>query len=373
MKRRDILLTASAMVTTGWPTVWAKDAPSTIKFGISASMTGGQAAYGKDVRDGIMAAFTAASKDGSGTQFELALLDDGGDKEKCKANVKSLMDSGVIALVGMTSGAAAEASLPIIEEAQVVMLGCTTGNMGIRNEKLSSPFHIRAGYDSEYKQMVQYVKDFGFKRVGYVYLKDTSPANQTAMTAALQKVGVTITTNVPLDRNSKSFDAEADALLAAKLDCILFTTNASPIEKIITRMAAASYHGTYFASSFAGQALINTMAEKRISIIMSQVVPRPNNVALNIIKRYHADLAALGGNLKVGYTSLEGYIVGLVAIEAARTASKGGALNRARFKSALAELNLDLGGYRVRFGGSNKQGSNLVDVVALDREGRIIG
>jgi branched-chain amino acid transport system substrate-binding protein len=378
MKRRNMLLAAPALMAGGLRSAWAKEslgATNVVKFGMSASLSGGQAAYGKDIRDGILAAFNAAAKGAadSAPRFELETLDDGGDREKCKANVKSLIGSGVSALVGLTSGAAAEACLPMIEDAQIVLLGTATGNMGIRSDKLTMPYHVRGGYDSEYKQMVRYVKDFGMRRVGYVHLKDTSPANQAAMSAALEAVGVKLALTLPLDRNAKSYVAEADALLDAKLDCVLFTTNAGPVEGIIGRMSAAKYAGTYFSSSFAGQSLISAMAGKGISIILSQVVPRPNATALTVIKRYREDMAALGGEAKLGYTSLEGYVAGRVAVEAARAALSGGAMSRARFKSALSDLNLDLGGYRVRFAGGSRQGSNLVDIVALDRFGRIIG
>ena len=378
MKRRELLLAAPALLAGATGLVRAKDAPATgntLKFGMSASLSGGQAGYGKDMRDGILAAFAAEARQGGdrGLRLELVTLDDGGDKEKCKANVKSLIDSGVTALVGLTSGAAAEACMPMIEDAQIVLLGTASGNMGIRNEKLTMPYHVRAGYDAEYRQMVRYVKDFGMQRVGYVHLKDTSPANQAAMQAALEAVGVKLTVTVPVDRNAKGFDAEADSLLAAKLDCVLFTTNAKPVEQVVERMAAAKYPGTYFSSSFAGQSLIKGMQGKGISIIMSQVVPRPNAQAVPLVKRCQEALAALGGEAKPGYTSLEGFIAGRVAVEASRTAMAGGAMSRDRFRGALSALNLDLGGYRVRFGGTNRQGSSMVDIVALDRFGRIIG
>jgi branched-chain amino acid transport system substrate-binding protein len=375
MKRREVLLAVPALMTSGVP-AWAKESPGAnapLKFGISASLTGGQAAYGKEVRDGLLAAFAAADKD-KGLAYELVALDDGGDKEKCKANVKTLIDSGVLALVGITSGAAAEAATPLAEQAQVVMLGTASGNMGIRSESLTMAYHVRAGYNVEYQQMVKYVKSFGFSRVGYVHLKDASPANQAAMNAALDAAGLKPIIAVPLDRNSNSFDAEADALLAAKLNCVIFTSNAGPIEKIIARMTAADYRGTYFSSSFAGQPLINAMTAKGISIIMSQVVPRPNAVALPLVKRYQTDLISFSGaNAKYGYTSLEGYIVGRVAMEAARVAAQSGGVSRPRFKAALSDMNWDLGGYRVQFGGNNRQSSKYVDVVAIDRTGRIIG
>ena len=48
-------------------------------------------------------------------------------------------------------------------------------------------------------------------------------------------------------------------------------------------------------------------------------------------------------------------------------------MSRGRFKEALSDLNVDLGGYRVRFAPPSQQGSRFVDVVAIDRTGRIIG
>ncbi len=351
----------------------AKADSAVITFGQSASLTGGQASYGKDVRDGILAAFNAANKSDAKLRFDLISLDDGGDKERCKANVKKLIGTNVSALVGLTSGAAAEACLPIVEENKIVLLGTASGNMGIRSDKLTMAYHVRSGYDDEYKRMLTYVKEFNMTRVGYVYLKDTSPANQAAMTAALDAVGMKVALSVPLDRNAKSFDAEAQALLDAKLDCVLFTTNSHPISAIITRMSAAKYSGFYFSSSFAGQALIDDMTGKGQSIIMSQVVPRPNAVANGVVKRCMEDLAALGTDARMGFTSLEGYIAGRVAVEAARSAAKGGEITRQKFRQSLAELSLDLNGYKTHFTPHSPSGSRFVDVVAIDRTGRIIG
>src|SRR5881296_3711738 len=193
-----------------WTSVRAEGA--VIKFGQSASLSGGQAEYGQDVRDGILAAFNAANKGDKGPRFELVTLDDGGDKDRCKVNVKQLIDSGVTALVGLTSGAAAETCTQLVEEHKIVMLGTASGNMGIREEKLTMAYHVRAGYDDEYKRMISYVKEFNMHRVGYVYLKDTSPANQAVMNAALDAVGLKLTASVPLGRNQKDFDAEVKTL-----------------------------------------------------------------------------------------------------------------------------------------------------------------
>jgi len=376
-RRRFLVATpALAAGALGAPFVHRASAQSVVlKFGQSASLTGGQARYGADVRDGILAAFDAASRAEviKGGRFELVALDDGGEKDRCKANVKGFIDSGALAVVGLTSGAAAEACLSITEEAHIPVVGTASGNMGVRDPKLTSVYHVRAGYDEEYRRMVHYVKDFGMTRVGYVRLKDTSPANEKAMEAALEARGIHLTETVSLDRNAKNFEAEAKLLLAGNLQCVLFTTNAAPIVSIVELMARERFAGFYFSSSFAGQTLIDAMSQRGISIIMSQVMPRPNAVALPVVKAFQQDLAAVRKDAKPGYTNLEGYVAGRVVVEATRAAARGGPVTRARFRESLAGLGVDLGGYPVQFASTSSSGSRLVDVVAIDRSGRLIG
>ena len=98
---------------------------------------------------------------------------------------------------------------------------------------------------------------------------------------------------IAIDRNAASFDSVANELLAAKLDCTLFTANASPVAKIIDRMHQAKYPGLFYASSFAGQDLIDTLVAKRQSCVMSMVVPRPTAMGVGIVAHCQRDLALL--------------------------------------------------------------------------------
>ena len=373
MKRRHLVMAGPAAAAAWVGASWSApaSAQAVVRFGQSASLSGGQAVYGADVRAGILAAFEAAARTDKGPRCELLSLDDGGHKDKCQENVKQLIDSGAVGLIGLTSGAAAEACLPLIEKTQIPLLGTASGNMGVRDPKLTMPFQVRAGYADEYKAMVRYLKDYGMTRVGYVHLADTSPANQAAMTAALDAVGLKVTLSVPLDRNAKKYEEQAAKLLEAKVQCVLFTTNAAPVIGIVEGMAAQKYTGFYFSSSFAGQSLFDEMAKRRQVVVMSEVVPRPTAVAMPLIKRYQEALAASDKARKPGYTSLEGFIAGQVAIEAVRAGGAG--MTRQRFRDSLAALNINLGGYPVRFGPGNQNGSRMVDIVAIDREGRLIG
>ena len=119
------------------------------------------------------------------------------------------------------------------------------------------------------------------------------------------------------------------------------------------------------------------MAGKGQSIIMSQVVPRPNAVAHSIVKRYSGRPggASATARAKFGFTSLEGYIAGRGCDAKPQSSRERRRHQRvARFKDALSDLNVDLGGYRVRIRAAKPAPApRFVDVVAIDRTGRIIG
>lgn len=375
MKRRSLVLAAPAVLAGSMLSAGARafTPGNVIRFGQSASLTGGQAAYGRDVRDGIRAAFAAASAQPGGPRFELVTLDDGGVRSRCAQNVNFLIESGVSALIGLTSGAGAEACMAAVERAQIALLGTASGNMGIRAANVSSAFHVRAGYDLEYRRMTSYIKDFGLRRVGVVTLEDVSKANLDAMKGALADMSLVPKVALALDRNSGSFDSAAAQLLEAKLDCVLFTTNATPVAAVIQRMNAAKYPGLFYASSFAGQDLVDTLAARKQSCIMSVVVPRPNAMGVHVVNRCKQDLASFVPEAKMGMTTLEGYIAGRTAVEAARTVLRVGSVTRGQLREALAGLRSDFGGYKVDFAAGSVQGSRYVDLIAIDRYGKLVG
>src|SRR5262249_14416325 len=152
--------------------------PSVVKFGQSAALSGPLGEQGNQIRNGILAAFDSASKadGGKGPRFELVSMDDANVPGRCVENIKSLAASNTAGLIGLTSGAGAEASLQLIEQNQLSLLGTASGSMELRADN-ASIFNLRAGYDLEFKRMVTYVNELGLKRVGIVYLAGTSPIN----------------------------------------------------------------------------------------------------------------------------------------------------------------------------------------------------
>lgn len=376
MQRRHFMIAGAASCAIRPSLGFASNSKS-VRIGQSASLTGTQTQYGKDVNLGLNAAFAAANKaEGSnGLNFELLSLDDGGVKERVVANAKSLIDVGATALVGFTSGIGAQDCMPLALESQIAMIGTASGNMGIRaGGPPPGTAHVRAGYDVEYKQMIAYLKTFGFSKIGYVYLQDTSKINLATMTAAMDAAGIKSPVAIGVDRTAKDIDGAARQLLAAKLDCVVFTTNAAPVLAVMKLMNDGGFPGMFFATSLAGQDLINGVQTVGRSVVMSLVVPRPTALGIGVVSQCARDVAAVNAGAKMGVTVLEGYIAGRVTIEAARQAAqRGGEVSRQRMRDALANLKVDLGGYRVAYEGGGSQGSQYVDLVVVDRFGRIAG
>jgi branched-chain amino acid transport system substrate-binding protein len=372
MKRRELIVGGVAgALSAGFAGRVAAQA-NVIKFGQSAAMTGLGAEHAREVRAGIVAAFEAASKTGS-SRFELITLDDAGSPERCVQNVNTLLGSNVAALVGLTSAAGAEAAMATIEQQQMPLVGPASGTMGLRGEKVHSAFHVRAGHDLEFKRMVTYARERALLRVGLVHQVGITPANLGAMTGALASAGIAPREVIAVDQNPASFQAAAAKLAGASLDCVLFVATTQPVGAIIDQMHAARYKGLFYASSMAGQDLIDTLASRGQSAILSVVVPRPSAMGLQVVSRCQQDLSAMRSDARVNVATLEGYISGRIAVEAARTAMKGAGVSKRGLKDALSTLRADLGGYTVQFTPGSTQGSKYVELVALDRYGRMVG
>jgi branched-chain amino acid transport system substrate-binding protein len=344
-----------------------------ILIGQSGGFTGGQAEYARDVKVGIEAAFAGANAEGGvqGRPVRLVVADDGGVRDRVLANTRKLVEQDqVVALMGYTSGAGTEASLDYLSQARLALLAPATGNMGIRNAANPYLFHTRAGYDDEMAKIVGHVATLGFQRVALAYLADVGPANLKAMQDALAKHSLRPVAVVGLDRNASDFGTQVNTLLAANPQLVVFISNAKPISLIVRAMRERGYGGQFAASSFAGSRVIADLGPRATGLILIQVLPQPHRNHLKFHKEFHSGIKRVAPDVKPNYTMLEGYVAGVVMIEALRRA--GPAPSRAGVVRALESISdLDLGGYRISFAQGTRRGSRFVDLGVVNEEGRL--
>jgi len=343
--------------------VISQSAIAQILIGQSAGLTGGQAEYSKDVRDGILAYFEAVNRAGGieGQPLKLIAEDDQGKRDLVVANTKKLIDQdNVFALIGYTSGAGVEAALPVIEAARVPMLSPATGNAGIRLELHRYLFHTRAGYADEMNHIVGTTAQMGLNRYALVFLQDTT-ANRKVMEEALAANQLKPVAAVGIDRNSKDFGPAVEQLMAANPDAVLFITNGTPLVEIVRGMKKRGYTGDFISSSFSGVKVLEDLKDDAIGLKFVQVLPTPKRNYPRIVKEFRGHLQQLNANATPNYTNLEGYVAARVLVEGLRRAGKNP--TRERFVAALETFwQVDLGGYEVSFSPINHNGSRFIEI-----------
>lgn len=341
-----------------------------ILIGQSAGLTGGQSAYSADVRNGLEAYFSQVNKNGgvNGRPIKLLVEDDGGKKGNVLKNTQKLVEQDrVIALIGYTSGAGVEATLPYLDTIKVPMLAPMTGNMDIRAATRKNLFHTRAGYDAEMSKVIGNMALMGVKRFALVYLEDVGPGNPKAMHDALKRNKLTAVADVPVNRNALDFSPAVDKLLKAQPEVVVTITNNVPLVKIVQGMRAKGYGGQFATSSFAGIRVIEELKKDAPGLILSEVLPHPHRVSTRVVKEHQQMLKEYAPDAKPNYTSLEAYVAAKVVVEAISRA--GNNPTPEKLVAALEGMrHYDLGGYEINFSPQNHNGSAYVNtgVVALD-------
>ena len=102
----------------------------------------------------------------------------------------------------------------------------------------------------------------------------------------------------------------------------------------------------------------------------SIVVPTPFTPKHEIVRRYRADMEAMGSS-DLSLVSLEGYINARVLTEGLRRA--GANPTRESLHAGLEGLGtLDLGGLRLSFGKGDHEGSNFVDLAVIGPDSKLM-
>ena len=115
-------------------------------------------------------------------------------------------------------------------------------------------------------------------------------------------------------------------------------------------------------------ALSQELGDAGDGVIISQVVPFPWDTSIPVVAQYTEALAALDAEAKPGFVSLEGYIVGRLAIEGLEAAGKD--LTRENYLAAMSALTtVDLGGVTMTFGSNDNQGMDDVFLTRISADG----
>jgi branched-chain amino acid transport system substrate-binding protein len=342
-------------------------------IGQSAPLTGGNAKFGIDIRDGAKAYIDSVNAAGGvqGRQIELLSLDDKNDRKIAGANTKTLLENkNLVALFGYASATLSLDAIPQAEAKEVAFFAPFSGANPVRTK---SPvlFTARASYGEEMEKILGFWTSLGFTKVTVVHYDDeVGKQNLEVVTAYLKKVNLEPKA-FPLKRNATIGKPEVDALLAQQPEVVLNTVlsgAAADLQKGVTgmgRMLPMSSISFIGADQF-----VKAVGEAGAGVSISQVVPNPT-AQIPAVRECAKAMEAAGSKVPMNTTHLEACLAAKILVEGIRKAKAP-----VSPKSVLESLNnlgtYDLGGYKVTYSPGNHHGSQFVELARVTREGRLL-
>ncbi len=241
-------------------------------------------------------------------------------------------------------------------------VGPFTGAGFLRDARFGNVFNLRASYAAETEMWVRHLVDErGMKNIAILYQDDGfGRSGLDGVTAALERRGMALVAEGTFTRNTVAVRSALLEIRRAAPDAVVMVGPYKPMAEFIRLSTSLNFAPTFVNISFVGSdALAAELGPDGEGVIISQVVPFPWDDSLPVVKAYHAALAASAPEAKPGFVSLEGYLVGRLAIAALQQA--GPNPTRGGFLAALGAMGAhDLGGVTVSFGPDDNQGMDTV-------------
>ena len=345
-----------------------------VLFGQSAAFSGPAEALGRGMRLGIRTAFDERNRAGGvhGRTLELVSFDDGYEPELAIANTRRLIeDEGVFALVGAVGTPTSNAAEPIASAAGVPYIGPFTGAEFLRSRSRPMVINVRASYFQETEEMVERLSsDLGMTRIGILYQDDSyGLAGFEGLSRALKRRKLELTGIGTYPRNTTAVKTAVLDLSHSRPDAVVIIGAYRPVAMFIRWARLLGFDPIFINMSFVGSnALANELGEAGDGVLVTQVVPFPDDDSIPIVSDYQHALAAYAPESGPGFVSLEGYIVGRFVVEALDRAGRD--LTRNGFINAVTLTGThDLGGFELEFGPIDNQGSDRVFLTEIGPDG----
>ena len=341
-------------------------------IGQSAPLSGSNASFGQDIRDGALAYFNAVNARGgvAGVPIELVTLDDQNQRKIAGSNTQKLLETdGAIALFAYASATLSLDAMPQAQKAGVLFFAPFSGANPVRKP---SPvvFTLRASYGDELEKILTFWTGLGFKQIVVVHYDDeVGKENLAVVKEYLARQGKTPSA-FALQRNAKLDAAQINELLKLKPDVIINTVLSGPAAEISKQMIERGTLIPMSSLSFVGaQQYIAAAAEAGSGVSIAQVVPNPA-APLPVVRECAKALQDAGVKQVMNSAHLEACIGAKVLTEAMRRSKKTGD-SKALLASMMALGTYDTGGFTVTYGPNQHHGSKYVELGMVTRNGKL--
>lgn len=326
---RGIVLVIFLSLTTPVPAKETKG-KGEIVLGMSTALSGPAADLGKNMRQGVLVGLERANRAGGihGRLLKLIALDDGYEPTRTAPNMRKLIEQErVLAVIGNVGTPTAIAAVPIANEQKTLLFAPFTGAGVLRkNPPDRYVINYRASYAEETAAMIDALIKTGKLKtdeIAFFTQRDGyGDAGFIGGITALKRHGLqdeNTVVHARYERNTLAVEnALANILIASSPPRAIIMVGAyAPCAKFIKLAVESGLEAVFLNVSFVGSApLAREIGNMSPQVIVTQVVPHPQEKSLSIVEEYRADLVKLFPSAIPTFGSLEGYIASRIFTKA---------------------------------------------------------
>ena len=375
MQRRSLIAAAAGIAAPAFLSLARAETGvggEEIVFGHTGVLTGPLGAPVKAMLAGAELAFADSRAAGGvhGRSIKLVSLDDELQPPKAVANYEKLLADGVFAFFGCVGSGTTAAGAAVLARSGAPLIGAYAVADSAREKARGSAYVVRASTGREAQVLVQHLTTIGVTQIAVAHLDN--PGGQEALMLveqALAAMKLKTRASAAVKGDASNAGEVAKLLAAAQPQAIVMYLGGALGGELMKAGWALGSHPMYYGMSIVpGELTAKVAGERARGLAISQVVPYPWGEIDPVARGYRrlADAA----KVPVGYYTWEGYLNGLVLLEALKRTGRD--LSRAKLHATMRALKVRLAGMDIDFTGGGPTGSRFVELVQVTEGGRFV-
>ncbi len=337
-------------------------------------LTGVLAGSNKEALDGAQQFLDLTNARGGvgGRKIVLELLDDAQDPKKAKQLLDQLVaEKKLLALMMPRTTPSMEAMLPAVLKHGIPAIGPQTGAAFVNQPPQREVFTLRASYQREAERAIEQQHSIGVRTFGLLLADDAFGRDVMAgIERAKKALKFEPVATARIDNRKPDVTEAVRVIGAKKPEVVMLIVSSKAASDFIKGYRAQGGNATFISlSNTSNNEYIKGLAGHARGAIVMQVMPSPFSAVTALAREYAAAAGAKKAPLSYaglyGFASAKLLVLGLQ--RAGREPSSGSLVQALE---ALGEV--DLGGFRLRYGPGERTGSTYVDSTIITHEGRFL-
>jgi len=256
----------------------------TVSIGFLNPMTGPIAVYapGFGVAANVALGMMNVAGWNSGLQFEMVMVDSGCNGDVAAAGAQTLLDAGVVGVVGAACSGATMAANAVLGAAGIPMISYASTNPGLSNATAYPNFFRVVPSDAiQGPALADVVTADGGSDVALLYMtNDYGSGLADSFAAAWEGAGNTLCASIGYEDTTTDFTSQVQSVMDNSCGSVMLISYAADGAAIVEELAAQSFSGQIFGGDgIAEEGLCASMADPSLCdgiVATKPAAPTPN-------------------------------------------------------------------------------------------------